>query len=171
MVEIMVFLSEVCLITLESSWIIINKTHSKTLFFRLDKCFGDRLLFIHVKFYFPYHRKDKNWENCDSFSCKIWPKCTHFYLFFCSLTTTWQFKRSFNFEIVDHRKSMMLSRSLCWYTFYFTLFENKLAQLHVVILYFTKSLGSILNSIILNFFLPHFFIPLVKVYLLAVMIC
>ena len=37
MVEIMVFLSEVLLITLDSSWIIKNKTHSKTLFFRLDK--------------------------------------------------------------------------------------------------------------------------------------
>ena len=37
MVEIMVFLSEVFLIKLESSWIIKNKTHLKTLFFRLDK--------------------------------------------------------------------------------------------------------------------------------------
>ena len=39
--------------------------------------------------------------------------------FFGSLTATWQFKRSSNFEIVGCRKSLMLSRSLCWYTFFF----------------------------------------------------
>ena len=33
----MVFLSEVFLLTLESSWIIKKKTHSTTSFFRLDK--------------------------------------------------------------------------------------------------------------------------------------
>ena len=37
MVEIMVFLSEVFLITPKSSWIIKNKTHLKTSFFHLDK--------------------------------------------------------------------------------------------------------------------------------------
>ena len=46
---------------------------------------------------------------------KYYQNQIHFYLFFCSLITTQQFKIFFNFEMVWHRKSLMLSRFLCWF--------------------------------------------------------
>ena len=72
----------------------------------------------------------------------------HFYLLFCSLTTTWQFKVFFNFEMATRRKSLMLcvfftdllyyflrflKISLFIYILSFCIFQNEWASLWIIL--------------------------------------
>ena len=68
-------------------------------------------------------------KNATVFLAKYNQNEPHFYFFILSLQLN---NPKHSFEIAGRRKSLILSRSLCWYIFFFlTLFEDKLAYLHM----------------------------------------